>query len=192
DYRDLALPHGLRACWSTPIFSSRGNVIATFAMYYREPRNPTQRDQQIVDQITHLAGIAIERKLTQHKLALSERNLAEAQQLTHTGSFVWDVKTDKAMYLSEEWYRIFAFEAGHEGAWEERLKRIHRKDRTRWQTAVDRAIKEKSDYELEKRLVLPDGVTKYLHALGHPVLNSCGDVVQFVGTVSDITEAKRA
>jgi PAS domain S-box-containing protein len=192
DYRDLALPHGLRACWSTPIFSSRGNVIATFAMYYHEPRNPTQRDQQIIDQITHLAGIAIERKLTQHKLALSERNLAEAQRLTHTGSFVWDVKTEKAMYLSEEWYRIFAFEAGHEGAWEERLKRIHPKDRTRWQTAVDRAIKEKSDYELEKRLVLPDGVTKYLHALGHPVLNSCGDVVQFVGTVSDITEAKRA
>src|SRR6202022_3945590 len=47
DYRDLALAHSLRACWSTPVFSSQGKVIATFALYYREPRRPTQRDQEI-------------------------------------------------------------------------------------------------------------------------------------------------
>ena len=73
DYRDAALPHGLRACWSTPIFSSQGKVIATFAMYYRDPRRPSPRDQKIIEQITHLAGIAIERKLTQEDLARSEQ-----------------------------------------------------------------------------------------------------------------------
>src|SRR5712672_2027574 len=104
DYRDAALPHALRACWSTPVFSSQGKVIATFAMYYREPRSPTVRDQQMIDQITHLAGIAIERKLTQDELSQSERNLAEGQRLTHTGSFVWDIKTRHALYLSDEWY----------------------------------------------------------------------------------------
>jgi len=62
DYRELALPHGLRACWSTPIFSSEGKVIATFAMYYREPRSPSQRDQATIEQITHLAGVAIQSK----------------------------------------------------------------------------------------------------------------------------------
>jgi PAS domain S-box-containing protein len=72
DYRDAALPHGLRACWSTPIFSSRGKVIATFAMYYREPRSPTLRDQQIIGQITHLAGIAIERDRAEQALRASE------------------------------------------------------------------------------------------------------------------------
>jgi PAS domain S-box-containing protein len=192
DFRDAALRHSLYACWSTPIFSSQGKVIATFAMYYREPRSPSVRDQQIIEQITHLAGIAIERKLTQHKLAMSERNLTEAQRLTHTGSFVWDIKTRQALYLSDEWYRIYGFEPGHERAWDERLTRLAPKDRTSWQAAVDRAIKEKSDYELEKQLVLPDGVTKYLHALGHPKLNSAGEVVQFMGTVTDITERKRA
>src|SRR5205085_4352588 len=54
DYRDLALRHSLRACWSTPVFSSRGKVIATFAIYYREPRRPTPPDQENIDQITHL------------------------------------------------------------------------------------------------------------------------------------------
>ena len=88
DYRDVALPHNLRACWSTPIFSSQGKIMATFAMYYREPRSPSPSDQQVIEQITHLAGIAIERKLTQEKLTRSERNLAEAQRLTHTGSFI--------------------------------------------------------------------------------------------------------
>jgi PAS domain S-box-containing protein len=72
EYRDLALPHSLRACWSTPICSSDGNVIATFAMYYREPRSPSGRDQAIIEQITHLAGIAIQRKLDEAKLQDSE------------------------------------------------------------------------------------------------------------------------
>ena len=72
DYRELALPHSLRACWSTPIFSTDGNVIATFAMYHREPRSPSQRDQDIVEQITNLAGVAIQRQLDEDKLRESE------------------------------------------------------------------------------------------------------------------------
>jgi GAF domain-containing protein len=64
NYRDSALPYSLRACWSTPVFSSQGKVIATFATYYREPRTSSRRDQEIIEQITHLAEVAIERKLT--------------------------------------------------------------------------------------------------------------------------------
>src|SRR6202047_1883571 len=101
DYRDLALPHSLRACWSAPVFSSQGNVIATVAMYYREPRRPTQRDQQISEQITHLAGVAIERKLTYDQLQRSQAYLSEAQRLTHTGSFAYSPATRKTLYWSE-------------------------------------------------------------------------------------------
>jgi PAS domain S-box-containing protein len=193
DYRTAALQHSLRACWSTPVFSSQGKVIATFAMYYREPRSPTARDQQIIEQITHLAEIAIERKQTQEKLSQSERNLAEAQRLTHTGSFVWDIKTKQALYLSDEWYRIYGFDPDKdEHAWDERLKRIYPEDLPKWQAAVDRAINEKSDYELEYRLVLPNGTTKYARLIAHPILSRSGDVVQFMGSVTDITERKHA
>jgi PAS domain S-box-containing protein len=72
NYRDAALPHSLRACWSTPIVSSEGAVIGTFAMYYREPRSPGPRDQDIIEQITHLAGVAIQSKLNQEALRASE------------------------------------------------------------------------------------------------------------------------
>src|SRR5215470_19553356 len=62
DYRDLALPHGLRACWSTPIVALDGPVLGTFAIYSREPRVPTPQQQNMIEQITDLASIAIERK----------------------------------------------------------------------------------------------------------------------------------
>jgi len=62
EYRDLALPHGLRACWSTPALASDGRVLGTFAIYSREPRSPTPQQQNIIERITDLASIAIERK----------------------------------------------------------------------------------------------------------------------------------
>ncbi len=62
DYRDLALPHGLRACWSTPVLALDGRVLGTFAIYSREPGSPTLQQQNIIDQITDLASISIERK----------------------------------------------------------------------------------------------------------------------------------
>src|SRR5438105_5219854 len=89
DFRELALTHSLRACWSTPIFSSEGKVIGTFAMYYREPRSPNSREQDTIKHATHLAGIAIQRKLAETARRESEAYLAEAQRLSHTGSWAW-------------------------------------------------------------------------------------------------------
>src|SRR5438094_6701549 len=65
DFRHLALAHSLRACWSTPIFSAEGKVIGTFAMYYREPGSPSPLEQDTIKHITHLAGVAIQRKLAE-------------------------------------------------------------------------------------------------------------------------------
>src|SRR6267378_4499018 len=62
DFRDLALAHGLRACWSTPILSSDGRVLGTFATYYREPRSPTPQEHNVIEQVAHLASIALERE----------------------------------------------------------------------------------------------------------------------------------
>src|SRR3954466_9306545 len=73
DFREVALAHSLRACWSTPIFSSEGKVIGTFAMYYREPRSPSAHEQGTIKHITHLAGIAIQRKRSEAALRASEQ-----------------------------------------------------------------------------------------------------------------------
>src|SRR5215813_2271999 len=62
DYRELALLHGLRACWSTPVLASDGRVLGTFALYARAPSNPTPQQHTIIEQITNLTSIAIERQ----------------------------------------------------------------------------------------------------------------------------------
>jgi PAS domain S-box-containing protein len=73
NYRDVALLHGLRACWSTPILSSEAKVLGTFAIYYREPRTPTPQQLEIIEQITHLTSIALERKRAEDALRASEQ-----------------------------------------------------------------------------------------------------------------------
>ncbi len=132
-------------------------------------------------------------ELQEEKLQRSEAYLAEAQRLTHTGSWAWRVAGRDVLHVSEEWYRIYGFDP-EKGmpAWEERLRRVHPEDRTKWQAAIDRAIGQKSGYEVEFRILLPDGTVKYIHTVGHPVLNASGDLMEFVGSAMDITERKRA
>src|SRR5258708_244484 len=132
-------------------------------------------------------------ELQEEKLQRSEAYLAEAQRLTHTGSWAWRVAGRGALHLSDEWYRIYGFDP-EKGppAFEERLQRTHPEDRAKWQAAIDRAIAENSDYEVEFRILLPDGTVKYIHTVGHPVLNGSRDLMEFVGSSTDITERKRA
>ena len=78
NYRALADPHGLRACWSTPIFSAAGGVLGTFAMYYREPRVPTGAEQELITTATDLAGIAIARHRAEEALRESEERFSKA------------------------------------------------------------------------------------------------------------------
>jgi len=132
-------------------------------------------------------------ELQDEKLRRNEAYLAEAQKLSHTGSGAWRVPEGDALYLSDEWYRIYGFDPKDGlSAWNDRLPRMHPEDQVKVGTAKDRAISEKSDYDVEHRILLPDGTVKYTHTVGHPVLNASGDVVQFVFTIMDITERKQA
>lgn len=127
------------------------------------------------------------------ELRRSEAYLEETQRLSHTGSFVWDVKTKKSEFLSEEWYRIYGFDAEkNQDAWEQRLKRVHPEDLHKWEQAVQRAIEEKTGYELEYRILLPRGTVKYVHVVGHPILNDAGGTLRFTGSVTDVTDRVRA
>jgi PAS domain S-box-containing protein len=132
-------------------------------------------------------------KLAEQALRRSESYLAEAQRLTHTGSGAWRVPEGDALYLSEEWYRIYGFDPKQGlSAWQDRLPRMHPEDRAKAQEAKDGAISRKSDYEVDHRILLPDGTVKYTHTVGHPVLNASGEVEQFVYTMMDVTERKQA
>ncbi|WP_418316943.1 PAS domain S-box protein [Piscinibacter sakaiensis] len=90
NFRDLALLHGLGACWSTPIVASGGDVLGTFAMYYPEAREPPAEDLELVEMVTRTAAIAIERHRTERALRDSEQHFRLLFEQAVDGIFVAD------------------------------------------------------------------------------------------------------
>jgi PAS domain S-box-containing protein len=134
-----------------------------------------------------------EKKKAEEALRRSESYLAQAQRIAHLGSWAWEVRGRKALYLSEEWYRVYGFDP-KDGmpTWEERLKRVHPEDRARWQALIERAIAEKSGYDVEFRILPPHSGVRYIHSVGRPILDPSGELLQFVGVAMDVTERERA
>jgi PAS domain S-box-containing protein len=134
-----------------------------------------------------------EQELLTQELKRQQAHLTEAQKLTHTASWAWRVPDRNAVEVSEESYRIYGFDPA-EGAptWEEYLERVHPEDRLKWKGITERAIVEKNDYDHEFRILLPNGMVKWIHTVGHPVLSNTGDLEGFVGSSTDITERKSA
>lgn len=85
DYRELAKLSGLRACWSTPIFTGHGKVLGSFAMYYRQPQTPTGSEARLTEVATHIAGIAIEHERAQNELQHTRLELAHVARVTTMG-----------------------------------------------------------------------------------------------------------
>jgi PAS domain S-box-containing protein len=135
-----------------------------------------------------------ERTRAEESLRRSEGYLAQAQRLAQIGSWAWEATPNKnALYISDEWYRIYGFDP-KDGmpSWEQELQRVHREDRARFQATLDRAVAEKSDYEMEFRILPPHTPVSFVRSVGHPVLGSSGELLQFVGVSMDITESKQS
>src|ERR1700752_687537 len=134
-----------------------------------------------------------ERRRGEESLRRNESYLAQAQRLAHVGSWAWDATGRNAVYVSEEWCRIYGFDP-RDGmpSWEQRLQRVHPEDRARFQLTIDRAVVEQSDYDIEFRILLPHTPARYIHSVGRPVLGPSGELVQFVGVSMDVTESKQA
>lgn len=122
------------------------------------------------------------------KLQQSEAYLLEAQRLSHTGSFGWEVSTDEHVW-SEETFRIFEYDAATKITLPLVLERVHPEDRTMVQATLDRARHEGGDLDFEHRLLMPDGSAKHLHVVAHPVRKDSGGP-EFVGAVMEITARK--
>jgi len=126
------------------------------------------------------------------ELRRSEAYLAEAQRLTHTGSWAWSPDTD-VRYWSEECYRVLGFDP-RDGVprIDELIQRIHPDDQHAFRESKKRAKHTKLDEEVDYRIAHPDGAVRDIHSIGHPVFSPSGDLIEFTGTVIDITERKRA
>jgi PAS domain S-box-containing protein len=131
-----------------------------------------------------------ELRRAEEALRRSEAYLAEAQRLSHTGSFGWDLFSGE-IYWSRETFRIFGYPPEGKITIDLVRRRTHPEDEVEVQRLLDLVSRERENFDFEHRLLLPDGSVKYVRVVGNPSENESGSF-EFVGAITDITERKRA
>ena len=194
-WRDEALRRGYGSSLALPL-ESEGTVFGALTLY---ADRPYAFDEQTRSHFAELANdlaygvMAIrtraDRARVEAELRRIEAYLEEGQRLTHTGSWAWSVASRENVYWSPEQYRIFGLDPIEDShAFEKALQQILPEDRAKFIEILDTAIREKKDFDVEWRFPLPDGSVRYHHSIGHPVLDKDGEVVEYVGTLVDVTE----
>ena len=134
-----------------------------------------------------------ERKRAEEALMRSKDYLAEAQKLTHTGSWAWDPRTEQVLYCSEEMFNIYGLDPRSSLPSRENFRQqIHPEDRDWVKERFEESLRTKIDSYAEYRVLLLDGTVRHISASGHPVLDEDGELIQFVDTAVDVTERKQA
>ncbi len=152
--------------------------------------SPVKNDDGEVSGISIIARDITERKRAKEELRRSEVLLANAQRIAHIGSWDWDIQNNHLSW-SEEIYRIFGLSSSDfEGTFEAFLATVHPDDRHFVQTAIEAALTQKTSYELEHRIIRPDGEERIVCEMGEVTFDESGNPMHFIGTVQDITERK--
>jgi len=191
-FREVALGHGLRACWSTPIFCGTGRLLGTFAVYYRTPRQPDARHRELVAAATRAAAIAIERAVNLEQLHHDKALLDTTQERAHLG--VWELNLDtQETTWSRELYRLVGRNPalGPAGL-EELLEYIHPDDRESVVGTFEHLAHDVRPSKFDFRSNPARGPVRCFAATMHlaPAVDS-GRPVATV-TVMDVTESRRS
>jgi PAS domain S-box-containing protein len=175
---------GRSRTWEVRKIRKDGSVL-----WVRENAKALRRgDDQII--ILIACEDITERKQAENALRQSEAYLAQAQALSRTGSFGWSVATGE-IFWSMETFRIFQYDPATKPTLQLVIERTHPEDRAAVQETIDRATRDRRDFEHEYRLLMPDGSVKYVHARTRATIDASGGL-EFVGAVTDITVAKEA
>ena len=188
DYRELALGHGLHACWSSPIISSTGKVLGTFGSYYRTCKHPSEADLRLVDEATSLAGIAIERERRRRELMESEERFRLVAHVTNNALWFADLEADK-LYWSEGFASVFGHAqsdlAVSPSVW---MGFVHPEDRDRVVGSIQAALLSASNrWSAEYRFQRGDGSYATVLDRGHLIHNAKGVPVRMIGGMMDLS-----
>ncbi len=191
DYRHLPLAHGLRACWSVPILSSAGQVLGTFALYYREPRSPRPQDLEVLEQIAAVAAVAIQHQRAHEQLRHDEQELRQ----------IVDAIPQTIVVLGPEGRTLYANQAmlAYTGltldavmAADFRTRVFHPDDVARLRDDRQQALARGLPFALEQRARRHDGQYRWFLTWFNPLRDDQGRLVRWYVTGTDIDERKQA
>jgi PAS domain S-box-containing protein len=190
DFRELAAAHDLRACWSTPILSAKGDVLGTFAMYHREPRRPTPQEWQAIERICYLAGIAISRSRSEEATRESEaryRNFVE----NATYGIYRSSQDGRFLQVNPALVRILGYDSPEEllALNLDRDVYYHPADRS---ALLDRHLRENRIAGVEVEWKRKDGKTILVRLSGRQMRDPQGNIREFEAIAEDITERRAA
>jgi formate hydrogenlyase transcriptional activator len=189
-WRTSALTHGLKACWSTIILGSNGDVLGTFAIYWREPRRPTEQDQKIIGQITHLASVAIERKRNEEALRESEQRFRLI--VDSIPGFVFTLSAaGKVELLNRQALEYFGTTI-EEWKNSPNFSHVHPDDFPRVMDAYRRWLETGQPHDLELRQRRADGVYRWFQSRALPARDTEGRITGWYILLTDIDDRKRA
>lgn len=191
DYRHFTLIHDLNACWSNPVFNREGEVIATLAMYYREPKSPTEDELQVMDRATALLQVILENKQNTEIIIETNLLMLQSQELAHFGNWSWDVSHNIVTW-SPALYTIYGlnpneFKATFEGY----LELLIPEDRYRVRGIIEHVLETGEDAEFEERVVRPTGEVRHLRSWAKRKTDQNGVLLGMIGACLDNTEQVR-
>lgn len=195
DFRDLALANGLRACWSTPFLAKDGAVLGTLALYYREPRCPTERDRAIVEVICNAAAMVLENARLQARL----RDLQDRAQLAATtsrlGYFTWEISSDTVTWQNDQPYEIFGIPRSDPPINAQRFvaEFLHPEDQSAFAEAVSKALDGGSIFRFQGRIRRKlDGELRWVEVTGQLDTSRGKRHARVIGITADVTARQPA
>ena len=186
----------IKRCGNWDVIETAGHKQAKAAI----ARLNDELEQRVLERTSQLTALNVEllkevheRQRAEEALRRSEAYLSDAQTLTNTGSWACDIARRRALFSSEEHSRLYGFDpAAGLPLFEEFFQRVHPEDRTLVIESLEAANRAGKDVGMHFRVLLPDGRTRYIHSVGHPVFEASGEIREFVGISIDVTERKRA
>jgi PAS domain S-box-containing protein len=190
-FRTLALANGLKSCWSTPILSSTGAALGTFAIYQNEPASPTPIQQQLIARFTHIASIAIERASSEEALKRSERNLSLTINTIPT--FIQVSRSDgTVLSVNQAVLDYYGVDLQDMQKEDFRPRVYHPDDVQRLHEWRKEALKRPQQFEYEQRALGKDGKYRWFSVRYNPLLDDQGRIERWYTTAFDIEDRKRA
>ncbi|MCA9872054.1 MAG: GAF domain-containing protein, partial [Anaerolineales bacterium] len=179
---------GIRAYFAFPVMMEN-RVMAVLEFFSPESKGPEPDMTSVINHVSALLGLAMQRQQTLNKLQQREAQLAEAQHTAHVGHWEWDMRYNRVTW-SPEVKRIFGLSERSEANYAEFMKRIHPDDLAYVQRKLHDAFEHGRMYDFFHRVVRPNGSLRVLHMRGRPIRDVAGKVVGLYGTVQDMTEQK--